>query len=353
MTKEIVSFKEAIKRALMECMGEDNDVICFGLGTTDPTGIFGTTIDLEEIYGEERVFDMPTSENAMTGIGVGAAISGLKVVMSHQRLDFLLLGMDQIVNSAAKMSYMFGGKLNCPITIRVIIGRGWGQGPTHSQNLHAWFAHIPGLKVLMPTLPGDAYHLLKEAIKDPDPVIFLEHRWLYNTKGELNKNEKVKIGGSKIIKGGDIYTVIASGFLMLEAVKAANYLKEKEDISVELIDLITIKPIDYRKIKKSVKKTGRLCVVDSGYETGSIAAEIIATISEDSDIQLKGTPIRLAMKDIPEPTSYGLTKGFNIRAKDIAGSILGSLGRETQMVEIDIPEEVPHDVPGEWFKGPF
>ena len=141
-------------------MSDDNSVICFGLGATDPKGIFGTTSGLEEKFGHKRVFDIPTSENAMTGIGIGASMTGIKTILTHQRLEFFLLAVDQLVNSAAKMHYMFGGKINIPITIRLIIGRGWGQGPTHSQNLHAWFAHIPGLKVVMPSNANDAYHLL-------------------------------------------------------------------------------------------------------------------------------------------------------------------------------------------------
>ena len=186
------TFSESIRQATSECLSDDNSLICFGLGVTDPKGVFGTTKDLHIIHGNERVFDIPISENAMTGIGIGAAIMGTKVLMVHQRMDFFLLAMDQLVNAASKMHYMYGGEVCCPITIRLIVGRGWGQGPTHSQSLHAWFAHIPGLKVVMPTFPKDAYKLLKEAISDPNPVIFIEHRWLHDKRRYRFKRPRSK-----------------------------------------------------------------------------------------------------------------------------------------------------------------
>ena len=163
---------------------EDGNVIVFGLGVDDPKAIFGTTEGLQKKYGRNRVFDVPTSENAMTGVGIGAAIDGKRPLMVHQRLDFFLLAMDQLVNAAAKWYFMFGKQQSVPITIRLIIGKGWGQGPTHSQSLQSWFAHIPGLKVVMPALPSDAYNLLKTSIRDPNPVIFIEHRWLHGVKEE-------------------------------------------------------------------------------------------------------------------------------------------------------------------------
>ncbi|MGZ5926964.1 MAG: alpha-ketoacid dehydrogenase subunit beta, partial [Rhizomicrobium sp.] len=176
----LTSFAQSIRDGLAVAMAADPAVICFGLGADDPKGVFGTTLDLHKQFGSDRVFDMPTSESAMTGIAIGAALNGLKPVLTHQRLDFALLSMDQLVNNAAKWRFMFGGRRSVPITIRMIIGRGWGQGPTHSQSLQAWFAHIPGLKVVMPTTAEDAKGLLLSSIFDPDPVIFLEHRWLHN-----------------------------------------------------------------------------------------------------------------------------------------------------------------------------
>ena len=195
-----ITFAEAIKEALTEAMTIDPNVICYGLGVPDPKGVFGTTMGLQEKFGSDRVFDMPTSENSMTGIGIGASLYGLRPVMTHQRLDFALLSMDQLVNNAAKWRFMFGGKRGVPLTVRMILGRGWGQGPTHSQNLQAWFAHIPGLKSSMPSTPNDAKGLLLSSIFDPDPVIFLEHRWLHNMKGNVQSGDfRIPLGKSQFL----------------------------------------------------------------------------------------------------------------------------------------------------------
>ena len=169
----IKSFKDSINKALFFSMEKDKKMICFGLGTTDPKGVFGTTLGLEKKFGPKRVFDMPTSENAMTGVSIGAALNGVRSVVTHQRLDFFLLAMDQLINGASKYYYMYGSQLSVPITIRLIIGRGWGQGPTHSQNLQSWFSHIPGLKVVMLSSPEDAQNLLATSIFDPNPEYFL------------------------------------------------------------------------------------------------------------------------------------------------------------------------------------
>ena len=201
---------KAINQAIDIAMRIDKKMICYGLGTTDPKAIFGTTKNLEKKFGSRRVFDMPTSENAMTGVSIGAALGGIRSIVSHQRLDFFLLAMDQLVNSAAKWFYTFGYPV--PITIRLIIGRGWGQGPTHSQNLQAWFAHIPGLKVVMPSNPYDAKGLLLTSIFDPNPVVFLEHRWLHNSLGFFrNSDFRIPIGKAKIVKSGNSL-ICAYGF---------------------------------------------------------------------------------------------------------------------------------------------
>ena len=333
-------------------MSEDDSVICFGLGATDPKGIFGTTSGLAENFGGKRVFDTPTSENAMTGIGIGASMTGIKTIMTHQRLDFFLLAIDQLVNSAAKMHYMFGGKINIPITIRLIIGRGWGQGPTHSQNLHAWFAHIPGLKVVMPSNANDAYHLLLKSISDPNPVIFLEHRWLHNTTSNLEKKSILEIGQANITRSGSDFTVVTMSYLTIEAQIAAKYLS-KHNINIEIIDLCSIKPLDLNLIKISLLKTKRLLVLDTGNQICSVASEIIANVAIDQSIELISNPLRLAMPDVPEPTSHALTKGFYIRAADIAESIINGLNIKDIYPFEDIPEPEKHDIPGEWFKGPF
>jgi pyruvate dehydrogenase E1 component beta subunit len=348
-----MSFASAVNDALHTAMHLDSSVIFYGLGATDPKEIFGTTAGLAKKFGHSRVFDTPTSENGMTGIGIGAALGGMRTIMTHQRLDFFLLAMDQLVNSAAKWHYMFGSQISVPITIRLIVGRGWGQGPTHSQNLQAWFAHVPGLKVVMPTTPADAKGLLLSSIFDPNPVVFLEHRWLHQSVGVVEKGDiRVPIGLAKIVRMGKDVTVVAASYLVVEALQAAKVLAE-EGIECEVIDLRTISPLDWDAVHSSVKKTRRLIVLDSGAQTGSVAGEIIARVAIKQHHVLEAAPIRLAMPDVPEPTSFGLTKGFFVRGINIYQSAMAMFGK-LETVKADVLDEPsPHDVPGEWFKGPF
>lgn len=348
-----ISFSKSINEALFEAMSNDKNVICYGLGVTDPKSIFGTTSGLLEKFGGSRVFDMPTSENAMTGIAIGASMNGLRPVMTHQRLDFFLLAMDQLVNSAAKWFYMFGGQTAIPITIRLIIGRGWGQGPTHSQNLQAWFAHIPGLKVVMPTSPENAKGLLLESIFDPNPVVFLEHRWLHNLKGNVPSGDyRIPLGSAKLVNTGDDITIITMSYMTVEAIKAIKHLK-KFGVNCDLIDLRTISPLDLNCIFNSVKKTGRILTLDTGFSNCSVAGEIIAKVTMNCFDYLKTAPKRLAMPDVPEPTSFALTKGFYVRASDIFRECLNLMNLSTNNIEQELLEPYPHDVPGEWFEGPF
>lgn len=219
--KKRMTFSEAINQGLKISMKKDKRMIFYGLGSTDPKSIFGTSKNLKKLYGSERVFDVPCSENALTGVAIGASLAGVRSVVTHQRLDFFLLAMDQLVNSAAKWHYMFGGQISVPITIRLIVGRGWGQGPTHSQNLHAWFAHIPGLKVVIPTYPEDAKNLLIKSIFDPNPVIFIEHRWLHSQVGQVtNKFDWKSVEKCKLIKKGRNLTVVGMSYLTIEASRA-------------------------------------------------------------------------------------------------------------------------------------
>lgn len=346
-----ITFANAINNALRESMQQDDSVICYGLGVTDPKGIFATTLGLEEQFGKERVFDMPTSENAMTGVAIGAALNGIKSVMTHQRLDFFLLALDQLVNTAAKWHYTFGQSI--PITIRLIIGRGWGQGPTHSQNLQAWFAHIPGLKVVMPTTPKDAKGLLLSSIFDPNPVIFLEHRWLHNMVGDVPSGDfRIPIGKANIVRSGNDITIVSMSYMTIEAIRAANYL-EKNGVSCEIIDLRSLKPIDWDLIYSSVAKTGKILVLDTGVTTGSIAGEIVARIVMDGFGWLKIPPSRLAMPDVPEPAGFSLTSGFYIRAHHIICRICAMLDLEHSICQQAPGEPEPHDIPGSWFSGPF
>lgn len=347
------TYRDGIRLATRDAMAADPSVICTGLGATDPGAVFGTTAGLLAEFGPDRVFDGPTSENGMTGVGVGAALAGLRPLMSHQRLDFFLLAMDQLVNSAAKWHYMFGGHVTVPLTIRLIIGRGWGQGPTHSQNYQAWFAHVPGLKVVAPAFPRDAYGLLRASIEDPNPVVFIEHRWLHNAKGALTPDAlSGQLGRARTCREGADVTICASGLLTLEAVKAADWLAER-GVSCDVIDLRTLNPIDWETIFASVAKTGRLVAVDSAAITGSVAGEIVARITTDAFFDLCAAPIRVAQPDVPEPTSSELTRGFHVTALTIAEASLGTMGLPIPSEITELNVSLPHDIPGPWFSGPF
>ena len=347
-----LKFSEAVNEAISQAMAQDDSVICYGLGTDDPKGVFGTTLGLQEKFGAERVFDMPTSENAMTGVAIGAALNGIRSVVTHQRLDFFLLAMDQLVNNAAKWHYMFGGKMSVPITIRLILGRGWGQGPTHSQNLQSWFAHIPGLKVLMPSTARDAKGLLLSSIFDNNPVVFLEHRWLHNQVGNVPENSdfRLPLDKAEIIRSGKDITIVSMSYMTVEALRAVKFLA-KENIDCELIDLRSINPIDWATIKSSVKKTGKLLVLDTGYETCSVSSEIVSKVAIDCFEDLKSAPVRIALPDIPTPTSYQLTKYYYHGVNEI----IHAVEKQLNMKLSEFPEtgQEHHDVPGDWFKGPF
>lgn len=348
-----MTYAQAIRDGLSVALAQDPAVLVYGLGVPDPKGVFGTTLDLHKDYGPSRVFDMPTSENAMTGIAIGAALGGLRPVLTHQRLDFALLSLDQIINNAAKWRFMFGGKRSVPMTIRMILGRGWGQGPTHSQNLQALFAQIPGLCVVSPTTPADAKGLLLSSIFGEDPVIFLEHRWLHNVKGEVPDGDyRVPIGKASLMRSGTDVTVVAMSLMSVEAVHAIDHLA-KQGVSCDLIDLRSLRPIDWPMIEASVRRTGRLLALDGGHETGGIAGEIIAHVATRFWQDLRAAPMRLAMPDVPEATSPALTEGYHVRAEHVAAAIAQLVGLDLETVSLAAARQYPHDVPGGWFQGPF
>jgi pyruvate/2-oxoglutarate/acetoin dehydrogenase E1 component len=352
-----LNFYQAILEATDQKMAQDPNVYVMGLGVPDPKGIFGTTSGLAEKYGPHRVMDMPTSENAMTGIAIGTAIRGMRPIMTHQRVDFFLLAMDQLMNNAAKWHYMFGGQMKVPLVIRLIIGRGWGQGPQHSQSLQGIFSHIPGLKVVMPATPQDAKGLLISAIEDDGPVVYLEHRWLHNTYGEVSPEPlAIPLGKAKIVREGTDITLVASSHMVVEAIKACGWL-EQDDISVELIDLRTVRPLDSQTIFTSVKKTGRLIVADPDWKTVGIASEILALVAEEG-LKLKAPPMRITYPDRYVATSWALANHFYPTAKHLAVAALTLLGRPTQatvLIEEILKQngQNPMDVPDKEFTGPF
>ncbi len=344
-----------VNAALDKAMEIDESVLCYGLGMNDSIRIFGTTTGLVEKYGEDRVFDMPTAENGMTGVGIGLAINGFRPILSHCRLDFMLLAMDQIINGAAKWNSLFAGTMPVPATFRAIIGRGWGQGPTHCQSLQSCFAQIPGLKVVMPSLAEDVYGLLLSSIFDENPVIFIEHRWLHNISVNTMDNpyKYVPLGKAKLVTKGSDITIVSMSYMTVEALHAVKYL-QAEGINCDLIDLRTVKPIDWDAIYTSVQKTGRLLVLDTGFEFCSIASEIIAKVTMDCFKYLKAPPQRLTMPDYPALTSATLSVPTYTYSDDIAETVCNMLGSKVSIEPLrQDRDKFPRDIAGNWFGGPF
>lgn len=352
--KRQINFAQAILEAIEQCMEHDLSVYIMGLGVTDPKGIFGTTLGLEKKFGNKRVLDMPVAENGMTGIAIGSALVGMRPILTHQRVDFMLLSLDQIINNAAKWHYMFGGKMKVPLVIRLLVGCGWGQGPQHSQSLQSLFAHISGLKVVMPATPFDVKGLLISAIEDNNPVIFIEHRWLYNVLGDVPKKKyAIPLGKAKIVKEGGDLTIISSSYMTLEAIKAAGVLK-KDGINAEVLDLRTIKPLDKKAIEESVRKTKRLIVVDGAWESFGVSAEVLALAASNLFGSFKCAPVRIAFPDVPTPTSWALANHYYPRVKDIVNTARRMLKFDQQSEEeLRVVSEAPLDVPDHVFKGPF
>jgi len=348
-----ITYSQAINEAIDMSLDKDRSVFLIGLGVTDPIGVFGSTKGLKEKYGAHRVFDMPISENAVTGICLGSSLVGMRPIMTHMRLEFAITAMDQMCNQAAKWHYMFGGRYKAPITIRMIIGRGWGQGAQHSQSLHNWFAHIPGLKVVMPATPHDAKGLLISSIEDDAPTIFIEHRWLYNISGYVPEEYyKVSIGEPKIIREGMDVTLITSSYMTLDGKKAIEKLKQF-NISVEHIDLRTISPINYQPIFNSIKKTGKLVVCDQGTKSSGFAAEVITKVLENEFKSLTSKPIRITLPDLPTPTSRALSNYYYPQPEHIIFQISKMFGFPYKDPFDTIDPSDYLDVPDQNFRGPF
>lgn len=348
-----LKFSQAINEAIDLSLAKDPSVYIMGLGVPDPKGVFGSTLGLQQKYGSHRVMDMPTSENGMTGIAIGSALVGMRPILTHQRIDFALLSVEQIVNQAAKWHYMFGGQSSVPIVIRMIVGRGWGQGAQHSQSLQAWFAHIPGLKVVMPATPHDVKGLLVSSIEDNNPVIFIEHRWLYNISGHVPEGlYRVPLGQAQVVRNGNDVTLAATSYMTLEAIRAAEMLAA-EGVSAEVIDIRTLRPLDEETILESVRKTGHLIVADTGWKTVGFSAEIVALVTERAFKDLKSAPIRIGLADSPGPSTPALANHYYPRADHVALAAKSTLGLETDHSLLRAPASVPLDVPDASFTGPF
>ncbi len=346
--KRIIAYPEAINEAIAQEMQRDRSVIVYGMGVDDPKAILGTTKGLVKRFGPQRVFDTPLAEDAMAGVGVGAALCGLRPIQVHIRMDFLLLAMNQIINMAAKMRYMFGGAVSVPLVIRCIIGKSWGQGPQHSQSLYPLFMNIPGLKISAPSTPYDAKGCMIQGIRDDNPVIFMEHRLLYYRRGYVPKKQyNVPFGQARILNKGKDITLVGVSQMAVECLRAARYLRE-ERIEAEAIDLLSLYPLDMRTIESSVKKTGRLIVVDNGWLTCGAGAEIIARLAERG-IAARIKFQRMGFAFTPCPTTPTLEKHFYPDAKKIASRAYRMLfpGRQPWSPSLKLKIEEAE------FKGPF
>ncbi len=351
ITREI-KYSDAIKEALEISMKKNKLVILLGLGTDDPKAMFGTTTNLIKKFGNKRVFDMPTAENSMTGIAIGCSLGKFRPVLTHQRVEFSLLSTDQIINQAAKWNYMSAGKMSVPMVIRMIIGRGWGQGPQHSQSLESLFSNIPGLKVVCPATAYDAKGMLISSIEDNNPVIFFEHRWLHSNLGLVPKKYyKVPIGKSKILQRGNDITIVSSSLMSIESLKTAKILKSF-NINAEVIDLRTLRPLDLKPIINSVKKTKNLLVVDNGWMKYGISSEIITSVVEKINDTNKFTIKRIGISDNPIPSTRSLAKYCY---QDIY-SILREVLKIKNIKNISLKSYKKYtakDIPDADFAGPF
>jgi pyruvate dehydrogenase E1 component beta subunit len=308
-------------------MEKDPRVFLIGQGVTSPWYVGTTTVGLIDRFGSERVIDTPVSENGVTGVAVGAALCGMRPVLMHPRMDFMYYAMDQIANHAANWHYMFGGQLSVPLTIWGIINRGGEQAAQHSQALQAMFAHIPGLKVVMPSNPYDAKGLLVASIEDDNPVVYIDERWLYDHVGDVPEElYSVPIGKGVIRRKGKDVTVAATSYMVYEASKAAEAL-EKEGINVEVIDIRSLKPLDEDLLFKSVRKTGRLVITDGGWKTCGVGAEIAARVVENDIFKkLKAPIVRVSLSDAPAPASSVLEQAYYRKAEDLVRAIRKVVG---------------------------
>jgi len=343
-----ISYCQAVNEAMFQEMERDSRVFVYGIGVPDHKKIFGTTEGLLERFGSERCFDTPLSEDAMTGLGLGAAVNGLRPVHIHIRIDFLLLAMNQLANMISSFGYMSGGRLKVPLVIRAVIGRGWGQGCQHSKSMLSTFAHIPGLKVVLPTTPADAKGLLISAIRDDNPVLFIEHRWLYWQEGEVAEEAfAIELGKSNVLRKGTDLTIVGTSWMNAEALQAAEIL-DKRGVSVEIVDPRTISPLDDEAIVESVTKTGHCIIAENDWLHCGFGAEVAARVSQKCFGKLKSPVERIGFAPTPCPTARHLENEFYPNAMDIIRAVEKKLG----LSEMDLSEEDFYSHENR-FKGPF
>ena len=344
-----LTYVEAILEATEGEMIRDPSVILLGMGVDDFRGIYGTIRGLVEKFGRERVFDTPLSEDAMTGVAIGAALAGLRPIHVHIRMDFVLLAMNQLINMAAKSRYMYGGAVSVPIVVRSIIGRGWGQGPQHSQGLHSLFMHVSGLKVVAPSTPYDAKGCLIQSIRDDNPVMFIEHRMIHYQKGYVPESEyTVPFGKARVLAEGDDITLVGVSYMAVECLRAHRHLAEV-GISAEVIDPISLSPLDIETIVTSVEKTGRLIVLDTAWTSCGASAEIMAQVTERlQDIKAIRSQ-RMGFEPVTCPTTKNLENLFYPNPQKIAAAAYSLVHNHTKSW-MPTYDEAPEIIE---FKGPF
>jgi pyruvate/2-oxoglutarate/acetoin dehydrogenase E1 component len=360
MNQMNITFTEAIRMALFDSLKDDECVRVFGLGVADPKAVFGTTVGLVEEFGSERVFDIPLSENAITGAAVGMAMAGLRPVMIHQRADFTFTSAEQIINQAAKTFFTSGGKFPIPLVIRMIVGRGWGQGPTHAQSPHALYASVPGLKVVMPATPEDGYSMLYNAVRDPNPVIFIEHRWSHQVQSTFSKKVRdLPLTQGQVMRSGTDLTLAALSFGVLEGLKVATILAEF-GVSVELINLRSVSPLDDELIIKSVKKTGAFAFIDTAPIKNGIFGELSALLNRELWGSLRCSPLGLGPMYLPVPSSPYLANQVYLTIDIMISKVLEHLDISfdkdilRSLIENKYPKKSPlGDQPDAGLVGPF
>jgi len=308
----LMAYAHAVNLGLMDALRADDRVIVLGEDVAEAGGSFKVTRGLLESYGATRVIDTPISEATIVSAAVGAAMSGLRPVVEIMFMDFITLAMDALVNQAAKARFMFGGKTSVPMVVRTPHGGGLSAGPQHSQCLEAWFAHVPGLKVVCPSTPQDAYSLLRSAIDDPDPVIFVEHKGLYGLRGEVDSSVKVPIGHAAVVRQGRALTLVSYGATVAVCLSAAKQLAEKNGIDAEVIDLRTLQPWDKATVLASVRKTHRVAIVHEAVQAFGVGAEIAACIAEEAFDELDAPVMRVGAPFMPVPFSRSLEKQYAV-----------------------------------------
>ena len=316
-----LNYAQAIREAHAQLLRNDPRVFLLGQGLWSPWYAGTSLKDIDKEFGRDRVLDSPVSENATTGAAIGAAMAGMRPIVFHPRMDFMLLAVDPIVNQAANWAYMFGGQVPVPVVIRVAINRGGEQAAQHSQALQAMFMHVPGLKVVMPGTPYDAKGLLIAAVQDGNPVMYIDDRWLYEEEGDVPEEMyAVPIGRAAVRRSGRDVTIVATSYMAAQAARAAQVL-EAEGIDAELIDLRTLKPWDRGTVFASVRKTGRLVVADAAWKTSGAAAEIAAAVVEEVFDALARPVARVCLPDTPAPMSAPLERVYYVGTDDIVRAV--------------------------------